>query len=411
MGKLKPIGSEKLQGMDKINRMIEIARYKENIPNPINEDASVEYKKVLPDGHTYRIDKEKNGYVIVKGLNESEMDYIEPMKNRKYYSSYSQAFKRLNLITKEVNSLMGNEKNVSLFNEGDDKKDKTKYFLKMEQAPPTAAPAPAPAPAPVPAEVPAEEPSPEMPEEPMEPEMDAETEMGDEQDDEIVTFKTIQKLTGKLAQKIRTLAADEENPMSSKDIKYVINSVLSAFDLNLLDEEDRDEIMGKFEGEEMAGDEMGMEDMGDMGDEEVPADEMGDEEVPAEMMEMFDEYESEAPEEPRMAKIKGLDDKHSFGVEDMIEGLFSESKVDQILKKYFNVSETEKVITEQKKDRKKEMIWKINQLSENVEQEVISRKLINKFSDAKLLGRTKKKDLVFEINESKVRVTPKGEIL
>ena len=57
------------------------------------------------------------------------------------------------------------------------------------------------------------------------------------------------------------------------------------------------------------------------------------------------------------------------------------------------------------------MIWKINQLSENVEQEVISRKLINKFSDAKLLGRTKKKDLVFEINESKVRVTPKGEIL
>ena len=115
MGKLKPIGSEKLQGMDKLNRMIEIARYKETIPKSLNEDTSVEYKKILSDGNTYRIDKEKNGYVIKKGLNESSMDYLEPMKSRKYYSSYSQAFKRLNLITKEVNSLTGNERNVSLF--------------------------------------------------------------------------------------------------------------------------------------------------------------------------------------------------------------------------------------------------------------------------------------------------------
>ena len=30
MGNLKPIGSEKLQGMDKINRIIEISRYNEN---------------------------------------------------------------------------------------------------------------------------------------------------------------------------------------------------------------------------------------------------------------------------------------------------------------------------------------------------------------------------------------------
>ncbi len=54
MGKLRPIGSEKLQGMDKINRMIEIARYKENIPTPINEDKSVEFSKTLADGNQYR---------------------------------------------------------------------------------------------------------------------------------------------------------------------------------------------------------------------------------------------------------------------------------------------------------------------------------------------------------------------
>ena len=32
MADLKPIGSEKLQGMDKIRRIMEIATYNENIP-------------------------------------------------------------------------------------------------------------------------------------------------------------------------------------------------------------------------------------------------------------------------------------------------------------------------------------------------------------------------------------------
>jgi hypothetical protein len=135
-------------------------------------------------------------------------------------------------------------------------------------------------------------------------------------------------------------------------------------DFNNLDEDDREEIMVKFEGEEMPSDEMGMEDMGDeeMGTEEAPS------EFPEEMMEMVDQYESEAPEKPRVPKIKGhnIEDKHAVKVEDMIESLFSESKVDQILKKYFKVDNQEKVITEQNKSRKKEMIKKINQLSENV---------------------------------------------
>jgi len=115
---LRPIGSEKLEGMDKIARIMEIARYKENIPTPINEDKSVEYNKVLADGKNYQIIKEKNGYVIKRTLSEStELDYLEPMKNRKYYSSYSQALKRLNLIAKEVNVNEGNERNVNLFYE------------------------------------------------------------------------------------------------------------------------------------------------------------------------------------------------------------------------------------------------------------------------------------------------------
>ena len=37
MGDLKPIGSEKLQGQDKIRRIMEIARFNETTPSSINE--------------------------------------------------------------------------------------------------------------------------------------------------------------------------------------------------------------------------------------------------------------------------------------------------------------------------------------------------------------------------------------
>ena len=49
-------------------------------------------------------------------------------------------------------------------------------------------------------------------------------------------------------------------------IKYVINMVLSAVDLEKLSEEDRDDILSKFESDEL--DDMG--DMEGMGDEENP---------------------------------------------------------------------------------------------------------------------------------------------
>ena len=117
MSGLKPIGSEKLTGQDKINRIMEIARFNETIPQVINETAKSEYSISLADGNNYQIVKERQGYIIKKTISESETDYVEPMKNRKFYSSYSQAFKRLNLIAKEVNTLTGNEEGISLFGE------------------------------------------------------------------------------------------------------------------------------------------------------------------------------------------------------------------------------------------------------------------------------------------------------
>ena len=421
MGKLKPIGSEKLQGMDKINRMIEISRYKEYVPKPINEDTSVEYSKVLSDGYTYRIDKEKNGYVIKKGISESSADYLEPMKSRKYYNSYSQAFKRLNLIVKEVNQSTGNDKNLSLFNEEDE--SGMKYYLKTameEQAPPASAPAPAPAPTGMDDEAPAPAPTGMDDESPAPTGMDDESpapsdEEGGMDDEEPATFKTVQKLTGKLAQKIRTLSQDEENPISSKDIKYVINSVLSAFDLNDLEEEDREEIMMKFEGEEEGmegGEEMGSEEEVQPESPEVPQPETG-----GEMAEMFDgvldygDFDTPKRTKPKQLKNRGMSDYEAAKVEEMIEGLFTESKVDKILTKYFNVDNSEKMLTEQKRKSREELVWKLGVISENIEQEVISRKLIKKYKEAKLIGKDNNKNLVFEINQTKVRVSPKGRIL
>jgi glucose-inhibited division protein A len=93
--------------------------------------------------------------------------------------------------------------------------------------------------------------------------------------------------------------------------------------------------------------------------------------------------------------------------QEMIEGLFSESKVDKILKGYFKTSDSEKKLVEQKK----QIIQKIQKLSEGIEQEVVSIKVLNKYNHAELLGKTKGKNLVFKINETKIRVTPKGEIL
>ena len=117
MGDLRPLGSEKLEGTDKLRRIMEIARYNEVDRSQVNENSSVDYTRQLADGKHYSIVHEKNGYIIKAGLTESETDYIEPMKNRKYHTSYSQALKKLNLLAKELNVLHENEEGLSLFGE------------------------------------------------------------------------------------------------------------------------------------------------------------------------------------------------------------------------------------------------------------------------------------------------------
>jgi len=449
MGDLQPLGSEKLQGMDKINRILEIARFKENTPSPVNETSRNEYKLTLADGNEYQIVREKVGYIIKKTLSESITDYIEPMKNRKYYPSYSQALKRLNLMAKEMNSLHENEVGTSLFSE--QKKFVLKTPMSQKKSPdlgsdvenvPPPPPEPAgdtpPPPPPsgddmggdMPPPPPGDDMSGDMPPPPSGDDMGdtaPSDDMGDDHEEGGVTFKTIQKLTGKLGQKLRSLESQGDEPMSSKDIKYVINSILSAVNLESLDDEDKEEIMNKFDGEEDMGDEdFGSED--DMDDETAPPpsdDEMGDVELPAgEMGETWDALGSEiagkslakAMTPGQFSEVGEMEEDHIGRIADE---LFVENKVENILTRYFTITENEKKFNNKisnerkivKKITSKEIQKEIKRLSENVIQEVNSRKFLNENKNAKLIGKTNKRNLVFEIGNKQFKVLTNGNII
>ena len=410
MSKLKPIGSEKLKGQEQINRMLQIAKYKEAIPNPINEDTRVEYNTKLVDGNVYYISKEKQGYIIKKGITESTLDYIEPMKNRTYYNSYAEALKKLNLLAKELNRVHNVNEGISLFTE-----DK-KYFLKNPNPAPTEE-----VPAPEAEEMPAppmgdETPAPptddvnlDMPVEPEgeipseeTPDMGME-DMGPETPDEDVSFKVIQKLTGKLSQKIRDFQEKDEE-ITSKDAKYVVNSILSALADNLEDD-DKEDIISKLEGEEDI--DYGMEPSG-MGTEEEPIDteDMGaEEEIPAD-----EEIPSEEP--------KGEMGEAEM-TQELVSKIFSESKVDKILSKYFVISENERKFVKEKQMKKKLFleqktildIEKIRKLSETNKQKTVAESVIESFPEMKFIGKTNKGNLVFEHNNKQLKVSPQGELL
>jgi hypothetical protein len=418
MSKLKPIGSEKLQGIEKLQRMMQIATYKEHLPNPINETSSTDYRITLADGHTYEIVKERLGYIIKKQVNESTSDYIDHMKNRKHFSSYSAAMRKLNLMAGEINRLNGVSEGISLFTE-----DK-KYMLKSPQPKveaPTEAPSdlPPPSPSPSPEDAMSTPPSdeelpisPEGEEPPTddmgdmggmgeEPSTDDMPDMGEEPleggEGEPVTFKSIQKLTGKLAQKIRDYSGEDE--LSSKDVKYVINSILSSLDLNSLDEEDKEEILTRFDGEEES--DYGME---DMGSEDEESDEF----------DMDSEEETSDEEEPKLEEM---------GEADYLDGMFSkvfgESQVDKILKKYVVVNENEKKFVNEKKkeqkviseSRKTKYAKEIERLSLTESQSEISKKIVNNFPFITFVGKTNKGNLVFENNNKQLKVSPQGNIL
>ena len=398
MGDLKPIGSEKLQGEEKLRRIMEIARFGEVERSTSNVNETVDYTRQLADGKYYSIIHEKNGYIIKTGLNESEMDYAERTENRRYHSSYSKALKKLNLMAKELNTLHENEEGLDLFGEQD------KKFVLKTPKPEVEAPAP-------------------------EPEMDLDLDMGSEggeeeldldmdlgmddeggeeeldmdldldaetpAEEEEISIKEIQKLTGKLGQKLRTI--DQQDGLTSEDIKYVLNSIISAVDLDKLSEEDKEDILENFEEDEI---DYGVDDEADL---DVDAGEELDLDMDLDMdMDM---------EEP-------MEESAEVG-ERVMDEIFAESKIDKVLSKYFVVSDEEKTLTESKniKNFLVEKIQKVTvrkemkSMCETVEQELTADFLLKENKTIKFLGKTNKGNLAFENDGQQIKVSQKGELL
>lgn len=261
MGDLKPLGSEKLNGDDKLKRILELTYFKNN-NNKSNSSNKTELVKESRTGGVYGVVKEKDGYYVKRGLNESSLDYIGGMfmKNKNKFSSYSEAFKRLEL-------LKGQE----------ELQEATKYVLKQnkpQSEAPMAEPSmdlpPAPAPDASGDAIPdlgGDEPTGDLP---SDVPTDTTSPEGDEDEGKRSSYMAeAQKYAGKLGQELRDL----HDKMESDDIKYILNMVISAVDLDKLDDEDIEEIGKKFEREE---DELG----GDDSTEEVPSEEPSTEPAP-----------------------------------------------------------------------------------------------------------------------------------
>ena len=394
MADLNPIGSEKLQGDSKIRRILEIARYNETTQN-LNENKS-DYTIQLADGNVYGIVHEKSGYIVKRGINESELEYINPMKNRKYYRSYSQAMKKIHLIAGELNRIHEHNENVDLIGE------QKKFVLKTPE--------------------PEVEPSPEASmsdmggdldlgggEEELDLDMDLETPEGEEEldldmdletpendvesEEDEISFKMIQKLTGKLGQKLRTL--DNQDGMSSEDKQYVLHSIISAVHLESLSEDDLEDVLYNFEDEEI--------DYGTEGDIDI---ESGDDEM---------DFDLDMEEEP--VADEELDEGNP--IDGVLDEVFTESKIEKVLSNYFDITESEKKETEDKnvkmfileKVQNSKVKSEIKELSETVEQQLSSEFIIKENKNTKFLGKTNKDNLVFEVEGKQLKISPTGEIL
>ena len=396
MGTLKPIGSEKLTGDDKIKRIMEIARYGETTKNEDYHVHTNSFSKKGADGVTYAIIQEKDGYYLKSGINESELDYVSGFMNKKKdrYRSYSSALKRMNLIFKPLNEEYNEGKAIPMYEFEDDVYEQEKFVLNVPDEGGAAGGD--------------EEVDMDMDmdmdmeggDEDVDMDVDMEDDMGDEEMDVDVEdemggeedmegfMKSIQKLTGKLGQKLR----DVEEEMGSEDIKYVLNSIISAVELENLDDEDMEDIVGRFEDDEEAayGDDEGMDvdvdiegDMGDdMGDEELG---MGDEEDI--------DIDMEDEEEMAMESLKKR-------VGNLLESYIVEKKKKTQTPKNYLSSRINKIVKEKQ----------IVENTETIEQELSVKKILKENTEFKLTGKTKKGGVILTSPKRKVIVKKDGQI-
>ena len=214
--------------------------------------------------------------------------------------------------------------------------------------------------------------------------MDVDVDVEDEGGEEDMEgfMKSIQKLTGKLGQKLR----DVEEEMGSADIKYVINSVISAVDLDNLDDEDREDILDRFEEDESDyGDEESIDDL-EMDDEELDLD-MGDEDMGDDELEVEDE---------EMIAMESL--KKRVGT--ILETYIDKRKPKKQNPKDFLKNKINTII-------KKE---KIKESCSSIEQELGTKKFLKENKGFVFDGVTKQGTVVLVKENEKVFISKAGEI-
>jgi len=456
MANMKSIGSEKLPLEQKLKRIMEIANYGVGgVTTKDHKSASLTYSITGADGNNYGIIRESSKYNILKE-GENGYQYLDGMLNNKKYTfnSYSQALKKLNLLMKPLNESYADGRQLNLIGE---QEEDTKFVLKTPEGED---------------EEEVEDFSMDLGGDEEEEEVDLggdeeeevdfggdeedlemDVELGAEEEEENFT-KSIQKLTGKLGQKLRDVP---ETELDSDLIKYVLNSIISAVDIEKLSEDDVEDIIEKLEGEETEYTEEGEFDVElsgeeelDLGGEEETLDFGGEEEseeidLEEELSEVVDlDKEEELGEwwqKPAQAALayagtklvdKALGEEESVGdtltdeTAERLADIFSEGKTHQTISKYFKYTPKEKQqksLQEQKRQRllKKRKDTLLNETLKEVstnrkiknsistyEQEFTLKKFLKENKNSKFVGNNKRGSLIFKNGNNVVEITKYG---
>jgi hypothetical protein len=179
-----------------------------------------------------------------------------------------------------------------------------------------------------------------------------------------------------------------------------MNSIISAIDLAKLDDEDRDEILDKIEEydeyDKDSETELNLDGADDLSTDDL-SDESGDD------TSMGLEDEGMSLDEPMNPTSK----------------LNTESKIEKVLSRYFDIKPEEKPIIEERKTRdflkqKLDVIrykGDIDMMSETTKQKISANIVLKENKNAKLIGKTNKDNLIFSVGSRQIKVTPGGRIL
>jgi biotin-(acetyl-CoA carboxylase) ligase len=112
-----------------------------------------------------------------------------------------------------------------------------------------------------------------------------------------------------------------------------------------------------------------------------------------------------------------MDEDYGNGA--IFDSIFGESKVDKVISKYFEVSKKEireskeKQVekTLRKKTQVKQIMDSVIKMTETIEQELSAEKFLKENINSNFVGKTNKKNLVFETKKGQIKITPTGEII